>query len=210
MAEDHARAAQYEYRAVGSLYARAPCSVFTPIDAHFYRPPTLCCKQTAPSSTAAARMKRLARSSLWLANSMVSRWGTSISGHDRLPPRRTNRRASRLLHVPGSWKMSDFNIPICLPSRRPRHEREEEQPLFLSKGTGVLSTEMEELSGIYYRPRTKETRETYEVLLSFLQQCIGDQVRHSQTNCIPCILNCMVCMRPIMCTITTCNGFLQV
>lgn len=48
--------------------------------------------------------------------------------------------------------------------------------MFVSKGTGVLSTEMEELSGIYYRPRTKETRETYEVLLSFLQRSIGDQV----------------------------------
>lgn len=69
--------------------------------------------------------------------------------------------------------MSDF-----ITFRKPRHEREDDQPLFVSKGTGVLSTEMEELSGIYYHPRTKETREIYEVLLSFLQQCIGDQVRY--------------------------------
>ena len=31
--------------------------------------------------------------------------------------------------------------------------------------------------GIVYKPRTKETRETYEVLLSFIQAALGDQPR---------------------------------
>ena len=35
---------------------------------------------------------------------------------------------------------------------------------------------MEEISGLYYRPRTKESRETYELLLTFIQKSIGDQV----------------------------------
>lgn len=35
---------------------------------------------------------------------------------------------------------------------------------------------MEELSGVYYRPRTRETKSTYEMLLSFIQKMIGDQV----------------------------------
>lgn len=46
----------------------------------------------------------------------------------------------------------------------------------LSKGSSLLSTEMEELSGVYYRPRTRETKATYEILLSFIQKTIGDQV----------------------------------
>ena len=33
-----------------------------------------------------------------------------------------------------------------------------------------------ELSGVYYRPRTRETKSTYEILLSFIQKMIGDQV----------------------------------
>ena len=32
------------------------------------------------------------------------------------------------------------------------------------------------MAGIYYRPKTTETRQTYEVLLSFIQAAIGDQV----------------------------------
>ena len=46
----------------------------------------------------------------------------------------------------------------------------------ISKGSSLLSTEMEELSGVYYRPRTRETKSTYEILLSFIQKMIGDQV----------------------------------
>lgn len=30
--------------------------------------------------------------------------------------------------------------------------------------------------GIVYKPKTKETRETYEILLSFIQAALGDQV----------------------------------
>jgi membrane-associated PAP2 superfamily phosphatase len=45
-----------------------------------------------------------------------------------------------------------------------------------SKASSLLSSEMEELSGVVYRPRTKETRTTYELLLSFIQHNIGDQV----------------------------------
>jgi len=32
------------------------------------------------------------------------------------------------------------------------------------------------MAGLYYRPKTTETRKTYEVLLSFIQAAIGDQV----------------------------------
>lgn len=52
-----------------------------------------------------------------------------------------------------------------------------------SKGTSFLSSEVEELAGVVYRPRTKETKASYEILLSFIQQCIGDQVSVSLCIC---------------------------
>ena len=44
------------------------------------------------------------------------------------------------------------------------------------KGQSILSEEFEEMSNIQYRPKTVETRQTYEIMLSFIQECIGDQV----------------------------------
>lgn len=46
----------------------------------------------------------------------------------------------------------------------------------LPKGASILSQDIEDLKGLNYRPRTKESRSTYELLLSFIQHCIGDQV----------------------------------
>lgn len=60
--------------------------------------------------------------------------------------------------------------------KRPRHDSEEHYST-LPKGSGILSQEMEDLKGVYYRPRTKESRGTYELLLSFIQQSLGDQPR---------------------------------
>lgn len=44
------------------------------------------------------------------------------------------------------------------------------------KGYTLLSEGIDEMVGIIYKPKTKETRETYEVLLSFIQAALGDQV----------------------------------
>lgn len=45
------------------------------------------------------------------------------------------------------------------------------------KGVTLLSDNMDQMVGIIYRPKTQETRQTYEVLLSFIQEAIGDQPR---------------------------------
>lgn len=45
------------------------------------------------------------------------------------------------------------------------------------KGTTLLSDGVDDMVGIMYRPKTQETRQTYEVLLSFIQEALGDQVR---------------------------------
>ena len=44
------------------------------------------------------------------------------------------------------------------------------------KGATLLSDKIDEMVGIVYRPKTQETRQTYEILLSFIQEALGDQV----------------------------------
>lgn len=45
------------------------------------------------------------------------------------------------------------------------------------KGQTLLSEGIEDMVGILYRPKTTETKQTYEVLLSFIQEALGDQPR---------------------------------
>jgi len=45
-----------------------------------------------------------------------------------------------------------------------------------TKGTTLLSAGIDDMVGILYRPKTQETRQTYEVLLSFIQAALADQV----------------------------------
>ena len=45
------------------------------------------------------------------------------------------------------------------------------------KGQSILSEDFEDSSSILYRPKTQETRQNYEIILSFIQESIGDQPR---------------------------------
>ncbi|KAF0763286.1 putative U5 small nuclear ribonucleoprotein 200 kDa helicase [Aphis craccivora] len=59
-----------------------------------------------------------------------------------------------------------------------RQKRDEAQYDFARmKGTTLLSDGVDDMVGIMYRPKTQETRQTYEVLLSFIQEALGDQPR---------------------------------
>lgn len=59
-----------------------------------------------------------------------------------------------------------------------RQKRDEAQYDFARmKGATLLSEGVDEMVGIFYRPKTQETRQTYEVLLSFIQEALGDQPR---------------------------------
>lgn len=74
--------------------------------------------------------------------------------------------------------LSYIYVPLLYVYRKSRHTSDQDDEYFtISKGSSLLSTEMEELSGVYYRPRTRETKSTYEILLSFIQKMIGDQVQ---------------------------------
>ncbi|XP_043274954.1 putative U5 small nuclear ribonucleoprotein 200 kDa helicase isoform X2 [Venturia canescens] len=59
-----------------------------------------------------------------------------------------------------------------------RQKRDEAQYDFARmKGATLLSEGVDEMVGIVYRPKTQETRQTYEILLSFIQEALGDQPR---------------------------------
>lgn len=61
-------------------------------------------------------------------------------------------------------------------STRRRKRDEDRHDINKMKGYTLLSEGIDEMVGIIYKPKTKETRETYEVLLSFIQAALGDQV----------------------------------
>lgn len=70
-----------------------------------------------------------------------------------------------------------LKIYFCFVLLR-RQKRDEAQYDFARmKGTTLLSDGVDDMVGIMYRPKTQETRQTYEVLLSFIQEALGDQVR---------------------------------
>lgn len=58
-----------------------------------------------------------------------------------------------------------------------RQKLAEKEEFTKSKASSsLLSGDSSDLAGVGYRPKTRETKSTYEVLLSFLQAAIGDQV----------------------------------
>ena len=65
-------------------------------------------------------------------------------------------------------------------SVRRRKRDEDRHDINKMKGYTLLSEGIDEMVGIIYKPKTKETRETYEVLLSFIQAALGDQVRQPE------------------------------
>lgn len=63
----------------------------------------------------------------------------------------------------------------CFFYRR-RKRDEDRHDINKMKGFTLLSEGIDDMVGIVYKPKTKETRETYEVLLSFIHAALGDQV----------------------------------
>ena len=66
-------------------------------------------------------------------------------------------------------------ITMLIVFRR-RKRDEARHDMMKMKGTTLLSEGIDDMVGIMYRPKTQETRQTYEVLLSFIQAALGDQV----------------------------------
>jgi hypothetical protein len=80
----------------------------------------------------------------------------------------------------------DFTGNIDFYRRRKVQEKEE---FSKSKGSTLLSDDADDLTGIFYHPKTRETKSTYEVLLSFIQAAIGDQPRDILAGAADEVLN---------------------
>jgi len=70
------------------------------------------------------------------------------------------------------------NVFILYYSEIRRQKRNEAQYDFARmKGTTLLSDGADKMVGIMYKTKTQKTTQTYEVLLSFIQEALGHQVR---------------------------------
>ncbi|GIY38374.1 u5 small nuclear ribonucleoprotein 200 kDa helicase [Caerostris extrusa] len=69
--------------------------------------------------------------------------------------------------------------PVKAEEKKAKRIKRDESKYDFSKlkGQTLLSEGIEDMVGILYRPKTTETKQTYEVLLSFIQEALGDQPR---------------------------------
>ncbi|VDD78058.1 unnamed protein product [Mesocestoides corti] len=69
--------------------------------------------------------------------------------------------------------------PSMLEEKKAKRRKQEEQEYdeMKMKGSSLLTDDLEEISGILYRPKTPETRKTYEYILHCIQEALGDQSR---------------------------------
>ena len=61
-------------------------------------------------------------------------------------------------------------------AKRRKQEGEEYDEMRLKTAT-LLSEDLDEVAGVMYRPKTPETRKTYEYILHCIQEALGDQSR---------------------------------
>ncbi|VDP31937.1 unnamed protein product [Soboliphyme baturini] len=67
--------------------------------------------------------------------------------------------------------------PMLEEKQAKRRRRDDAQKDFMKfRGQTLLTANIEEIVGIY-KPRTQETRQTYEIILAFIQEALGDQPR---------------------------------
>merc|ERR1712071_322177 len=84
----------------------------------------------------------------------------------------------RLCPSPGSSKE---HVWVTNRNDRSRLKKQKREPHRndVGKSSGILlqNDTMDDISGIMYRPKTQDTKQTYEVLLSFIQEALSDQPR---------------------------------
>lgn len=101
----------------------------------------------------------------------------------------------------GGIKMGDKYIRARPPALDQEKEKKAKRPKTSEKegdinygkmkSSSLLSEQVDEMAGIFYRPKTTETRQTYEVLLSLIQAAIGDQPRDILCGAADEVLICL-------------------
>ncbi|GAA57792.1 putative U5 small nuclear ribonucleoprotein 200 kDa helicase [Clonorchis sinensis] len=68
--------------------------------------------------------------------------------------------------------------PMLQEKRAKRQKRDEiQQDALKLKSTSLLSDDLDDIAGVVYRPKTPDTRKTYEYILHCIQEALGDQSR---------------------------------
>ncbi|XP_002742418.1 U5 small nuclear ribonucleoprotein 200 kDa helicase-like, partial [Saccoglossus kowalevskii] len=69
--------------------------------------------------------------------------------------------------------------PAMIEEKRVKRQKRDDarHDMLKFKGATLLSEGIEDMVSIYYKPKTPQTRSTYEALLSFIQAALGDQPR---------------------------------
>uniref|UniRef100_A0A914RDV2 Uncharacterized protein n=1 Tax=Parascaris equorum TaxID=6256 RepID=A0A914RDV2_PAREQ len=75
------------------------------------------------------------------------------------------------------WRTVHSNHRIIQTVFR-KKKNEFEQPHSAAAPSALLADSNNELMGLY-KPRTQETKQTYEAILAYIQDALGDQVRWS-------------------------------
>jgi len=87
--------------------------------------------------------------------------------------------SSKMLGVTRMGDKAQRTRPPMMEEKKVKRRKRDEAiyDMVKMKGSTLLSEGIDEMVGILYRPKTQETRQTYEVLLSFIQAALGDQPR---------------------------------
>lgn len=99
--------------------------------------------------------------------------------------RSRDESTGEVITLSGKIKLHDMGAkaqrtkpPMLEEKKAKRMKRDEQQYDALKlKGTSLLDDDLEEIAGILYRPKTPETRKTYEYVLHCIQEALGDQSR---------------------------------
>ncbi|KAF5400264.1 U5 small nuclear ribonucleoprotein helicase [Paragonimus heterotremus] len=76
------------------------------------------------------------------------------------------------------YKSQRTKPPMLHEKRAKRQKRDEMQQDSLKlKSASLLSDDLDDVAGIIYRPKTSDTRKTYEYILHCIQEALGDQSR---------------------------------
>lgn len=101
---------------------------------------------------------------------------------DRRP---RDESTGEVLSLAGKIRMEEMGSkaqrtrPSMLEEKKAKHRKQEDGEFdeMRIKAATLLSEDLDDVAGVLYRPKTPETRKTYEYILHCIQEALGDQAR---------------------------------
>ncbi|VDP92409.1 unnamed protein product [Echinostoma caproni] len=101
---------------------------------------------------------------------------------DRRP---RDESTGEVLSLAGKIRVQDMghksqrNKPLMLQEKRAKRQKRDEmqQDALKLKSASLLAEDLDDVAGIIYRPKTPDTKKTYEYILHCIQEALGDQSR---------------------------------